>query len=197
MQNLASLQKVRGSFDLCRYVLNILSSLDLTPTAKLVLIELCDHYNPGKEDVFPSQEYISKRLGVSLRQVKDSITQLRKQNIILITKKANLNHYYFSNTFFALIGCENRTLKSAESAPACIEQIREQKNNRISFFQKKSAGQIEATTKLINESFNIEHKSPMDDFETAKNWLAGLTENELKHQFIKLRADEVKKNWGL
>jgi hypothetical protein len=56
---------------------------------------------------------------------------------------------------------------------------------------------IEATKKLIKETFDVKTKSPMDDFETAKKWLSELSGDELKHAFIRDRAEKVRKLWGL
>jgi hypothetical protein len=55
----------------------------------------------------------------------------------------------------------------------------------------------EQTKADLQASFSGERRSPMDDYETAVQWLDSLSEESLKLATIKKRADEVRAKWNL
>lgn len=85
-----------SQFKLTNYLLNNLSQFDITPIAKLVLLELSACYNPNKPDMFPKQKTLAKKIGVSERSVVRGIQELVKEGLILIESKYT-NHYVFTS----------------------------------------------------------------------------------------------------
>ena len=195
---------VLSQFELSKITLKNLNRFDLSPTAKLVLLALVDCYNPRTEEIFPKQKTIAEQLGISVSSVIRAIKELAHAQIVIYETKST-NRYKLTPTFFTLVkltaaSSQNESL-SCSKLPATIHgQKHEEKKNNVFQFQKNNEPKtisIETTRKMLEEKNNIQPKSPMDDRETAIQWLSELTENELKHSFIKLRADEIRKKWNL
>ena len=104
-----------SQFELTTYLLQNLKNFNLTPVAKLVLLELSSHYNEEKNNavVFPSTPYIAETLGIGLTATKKAINDLIKEGLIIKTKrdkvKGNYNKYAFTNKV------RNTTLKQSEN----------------------------------------------------------------------------------
>lgn len=88
-------------FRLSKILLNSLGLLGLSASTKLVLLYLCDCYNPNNQTVYPLQQTISDRLGVSLSSVKRAIKELSGEGLVVYETK-NSNLYRFSPKFFGL-----------------------------------------------------------------------------------------------
>lgn len=74
----------------------------LTPTTKLVLLGIARHYNPAKQDCFPSYSCICSHLGVSKKSVERAIKEL--VNVGFITYRTEkVNRYRFTGHFFASV----------------------------------------------------------------------------------------------
>lgn len=89
-------------FTLTKTTVNYLSALDITPTAKLVLIFLTTCYNPQKNEMFPKQQTIAAKIGISENRVVSGIKQLVQAN--LLTKRRipyGTNQYTFTEHFFS------------------------------------------------------------------------------------------------
>ena len=104
MQNAASMGTLQKptQFKLSKITLQSLSKFNISPTAKLVLLYLVDCYNPAKVYIFPKQETITDKLGISLSSVKRAVKELAKANIIIIELKFS-NRYNLTLTFFDLL----------------------------------------------------------------------------------------------
>ena len=89
-------------FKLSKITLQSLSKFKISPTGKLVLLYLVDCYNPAKVYVFPKQDTIADRIGISLSSVKRAVKELCSANIIVTELKFS-NRYSFTQTFFDLI----------------------------------------------------------------------------------------------
>lgn len=85
-----------SQFALTQNLLNNLSQFKLTPTAKLVLLELSSFYNPKKADMFPKQKTLAKKLGISERSVVRAIQELLNESLIMVECKYT-NHYKFTS----------------------------------------------------------------------------------------------------
>ncbi|MCM1003595.1 MAG: helix-turn-helix domain-containing protein [Candidatus Gastranaerophilales bacterium] len=83
-------------FDLSKKVLNNLSQYNLKPTAKLVLLYLCDCYNPKHGEMFPKQSTIANKLGISEVSVIRAIQELHKEGL-LISERKYTNKYKFTS----------------------------------------------------------------------------------------------------
>lgn len=81
-----------SQFELSKRVLNNLYKYDLKPIAKLVLLYLCDCYNPEHRKMFPKQSTIAKKLGVSEVSVTRAIQELHKEGLI-ISERKYMNSY--------------------------------------------------------------------------------------------------------
>ncbi len=81
-----------SQFELSKKVLNNLYKYDLKPIAKLVLLYLCDCYNPEHGKMFPKQATIAKKLGVSEVSVTRAIQELHKEGLI-ISERKYMNSY--------------------------------------------------------------------------------------------------------
>lgn len=81
-----------SQFELSKRVLNNLYKYDLKPIAKLVLLYLCDCYNPEHGKMFPKQSTIAKKLGVSEISVTRAIQELHKEGLI-ISERKYMNSY--------------------------------------------------------------------------------------------------------
>ena len=83
-------------YQLTTEIITKLNTLQLTPTAKLVLLYLTTCYNPNHREVFPKQKTIADKLGVSERSVTRAIQELFKEGLILIECKYT-NRYKFTS----------------------------------------------------------------------------------------------------
>lgn len=81
-----------SQFELSKKVLNNLYKYDLKPIAKLVLLFLCDCYNPEHGKMFPKQSTIAKKIGVSEVSVTRAIQELHKEGLI-ISERKYMNSY--------------------------------------------------------------------------------------------------------
>jgi hypothetical protein len=188
-----------SQFQLCKqiYTSGFLSNVDLTPAAKLVLIALANHYNPDKKDMFPSQEFISNQLGVSLKTVQRAVLELKNSSIVVYDTR-RVNHYSFTGIFFEMV---NLSCDMGQNVlKPCVKMSYKHKHEHVNnnenrhFYSKK---QIENTKEQLKDTFKIEVKSPMDDKQTAINWLNSLSADDLKHSFIAQRAEKVRKKWNI
>ena len=57
--------------------------LDLSSNRKFILLELADHADPDGRHVFPSQEFIARRTGYSVRQVRRILHELEGLGLII------------------------------------------------------------------------------------------------------------------
>jgi len=89
-----------SQFRLTNYLLNNLSQFDVSPIAKLVLLELSACYNPNKPDMFPKQKTLAAKIGVSERSIVRAIQELFKAGLILIECKYT-NRYVFTSKIVA------------------------------------------------------------------------------------------------
>ena len=56
--------------------------LDLSSNIKFILLELADHADPDGRHVFPSQEFIARRTGYSVRQIRRILHELEGLGLI-------------------------------------------------------------------------------------------------------------------
>ena len=97
------ISKTFTQFELTKHLLQNLKNFNLTPVAKLVLLELSSHYNEEKNNavVFPSTPYIAETLGIGLTAAKKAINDLVNEGLIIKSKRdkvrGNYNKYLFTN----------------------------------------------------------------------------------------------------
>ena len=56
--------------------------LDLSSNIKFILLELADHADPDGRHVFPSQRFIARRTGYSVRQIRRILHELEELGLI-------------------------------------------------------------------------------------------------------------------
>lgn len=83
-------------FELSKDILNKLYKFNLKPTAKLVLLYLCDCYNAKHRTMFPKQRTIADKLGISEASVIRAIQELHKEGLI-ISERQHTNKYKFTS----------------------------------------------------------------------------------------------------
>lgn len=114
-----------SSFDLSRAITfsKFFSKIKLSPSTKLVLRALCDHWNPEKGLMYPGQNFLAEATGASKRSVINSIFRLREKGIILTKRtKFGLN-YYFTKKFFELLELSNnKTTKNFRRANSALRK---------------------------------------------------------------------------
>ena len=113
MQNAALLQQKPTQFKLSKITLQSLSKFSISPTGKLVLLYLIDCYNPAKQYMFPKQETIADKLGISASSVRRGIKELSKTGLLVIELKFS-NRYRLTSIFFKVI---NMTPDSVQIEP--------------------------------------------------------------------------------
>lgn len=109
-----------SQFELTTNLLKNLNKFELTPTAKLVLLELTTHYNEDENGsvVFPSMQFIADTLGVGLTAVKQSIKDLISQGLIMQSKRSKVRGNY--NKYLLTPKVQNSTSERSEND--CLEQ---------------------------------------------------------------------------
>jgi predicted transcriptional regulator len=211
--------KING-FNLAQrlYTSGIAAAFDLNPTQILVLIGLASHFNPDKSVVFPSQEYLAKKLNISERSVVRAINELIKKRLIVKSKNGNNNLYAFTAIFFEAAGMSADTRQS--DTPPNDNLTHKQynsnyKNNTTSFFQKNTNSpnslsnleehikrknlheqttRLKQTTQYIENQKSIKTGSPLDfDKEQALEYIKNLGEFASNSSFAK----QLKTKWNL
>lgn len=76
-----------SQFELTNYLLNNLSQFNISPSAKLILLELSTYYNPKNADIFPKQKTLAKKIGISERSITRGISELVKAGLIMVECK--------------------------------------------------------------------------------------------------------------
>lgn len=135
-------------FELTTNILNNLKQFDLTPVAKLVLLELSTHYNGEKNGavVFPSIETIAETLGVGLTATKKAIKDLIAEGLIIKSKMSkvhgNYNKYCLTLKVQGVKG-HNTTYKRSEN------ELSKQSKNDLFYIGTNKDKQI--TNKEVNK----------------------------------------------
>lgn len=132
-----------SQFTLTNKLLQNLYKYKLTPTAKLVLLELSTCYNPKHGDMFPKQKTLANRIGVSEASVIRAIAELHREGLIISERKYT-NRYKFTSKILNQVtqdkcflqpnnvqveNSQNITSKPCNLQGTYIEQKKEQKRN--------------------------------------------------------------------
>lgn len=195
-----------SQFKLTNYLLNNLSQFKLTPTAKLVLLELSCFYNPRKADMFPKQKTIAMKLGISEASVIRAISELHKEGLIVSERKYT-NRYKFTSR----IGCElpqiekifesekmqvdilqNDNQQTDNLQPHEHEQIKEQIKEPTSVSEYKILKNyaVQKGAKNINAYINALKKNG-----SAKNIVEEHKKAEAKSLYMKSKTEETLKEY--
>jgi len=114
-----------SQFKLSKITLQSLSKFNISPTAKLVLLYLIDCYNPSKQYMFPKQETIADKLGISASSVRRGTKELSKAGLIVIELKFS-NRYTLTPKFFEVINMTPDIVQNDQ--PTCQNGMNHDKN---------------------------------------------------------------------
>jgi len=145
-----------SQFRLTNKLLQNLYKYDISPIAKIVLLELSRCYNPNKPDMFPKQKTLAGWIGVSERFIVRAIQELVKAGLIIIECKYT-NHYKFTSKIVAQTS-QNENFLDPENMSDDLSQ------NDIQNDDKLSAHDIEPMNELIKEPAKV------DDFKILKEY---------------------------
>lgn len=208
--NVTMLNNGLSQFEISKqiYFSGILNRINLSMSAKMVLIALANHYNPQKSGMFPSQKFISEQLGVSLKSVERAIKELKAANLVVyVTKKVNC--YYFTAKFFDEIKLsdEYRQIVGSDTRQNVAQtDNHEQKKNRV--FQKTFSAQRSnpAPAKTSQPKgmdyqpavldFSRDEETPWNDIEVAKQFICELKAS-MDNAFVKQRVQKILDHWRL
>ena len=172
-----------SQFKLTNYLLNNLSQFEITPIAKLVLLELSTCYNPNKPDMFPKQKTLAKKIGVSERSVVRGVQELIKAGLILVESKYT-NHYIFTSR----IGGEwaqNEKIFTPENMSDDLSQNDSLKRDNLSYHEH------EPIKEQINQPENVEDFKILKSYAESKGaknvalYIAALKRNGSAEKIIK------------
>lgn len=174
-----------SQFTLTNKLLQNLYKYKLTPTAKLVLLELSTCYNPKHGDMFPKQKTLANRIGVSERSVVRAISELVKEGLVLIECKYT-NHYKFSSRITSECA-ENLSedLRQNDIQPQDNLSVHEQKTKPISKPTDKEGGNVYSEDDQILIDYATKHG--------AKNIKTYVAKLKLSKSADKIIADYKKK----
>jgi len=193
LAKLSQFEVVRAIYDS-----GILSAESLSPATKLVLIAIAHHFNPNKEDMFPSQKFIAKQLGISERSAERAVIELKNAGLITYETK-KVNHYKFTSKFFNSVKLSDEFRQIVASDPRQIvgqTNKHEQKNNSFkkeTFFQNQPKG-IEYKT-LEPLKYERDDKTPENDLLTAKKYVQDLWQMR-QNPVIKTKLEKMFTIWG-
>lgn len=141
-------------FALTQNLLNNLSQFKLTPTAKLVLLELSSFYNPKKVDMFPKQKTLAKKIGISERSVVRAIQELLNEGLIMVECKYT-NHYKFTSRIVS---------QQAQNEKIFCDENMSQDLGKKDTKHNDNLAQHEQTIKPIKEPSNMEEFKILRDY---------------------------------
>ena len=156
------------------YTEGILGELDLTPTAKLFLWALCSHFNPENDSMFPSQQTVAKKLGISEKSAQRAVRELKNAGLIDYETK-RVNHYVFGKKFFELVKMsaavgQNVSHKGGQNVPLTKNKEKRKNNENFSFkFYKrgqKTCRNEQMAAKMVPNA--DETKKMLDEQKKAK-----------------------------
>lgn len=121
------------------YSSGLLAECDLTPSAKLFLWALCSHYNPNNETMFPSQQTVAKKLGISEKSAQRAVKELKTHGLIDYETR-RVNHYVFGPKFFELVkmsGVTGQNVLNEGGQNVLLTNNKEKIKNRRQVFSKE------------------------------------------------------------
>lgn len=193
LTNLTQFEIVRAIYDS-----GVLAKNELSPATKLVLIAIAHHFNPKKEDMFPSQKFIAKQLGISERSAERAVSELKKTGLISYETK-RVNRYKFTAKFFEDVKLSDKTRQIvADHTRQIVGQTNkhEQINNT---FQKNNFYSNQPKGIEYKDLEPLEHKrddkTPENDFETAQKFINDLLPMS-QNPVVKVRLEKIIRIWG-
>jgi len=93
------------SFNILRAITdtNFFSKAELGPTARLVMFNLANMYNPKKGFVYPKNNKLTKCTGAGERAVSQAVGELKDKGFIVIVFDENFRKIYFTQKTYELL----------------------------------------------------------------------------------------------
>lgn len=180
------------------YESGLFARYEMTQGAKLFLVALANHYNPKNPDMYPSQDFLAKKLGVNERTIRRAIVQLGELGLVEYETK-KVNHYKFTAKFFAEVkmSYKNGQIVRLNADKMSDKHIHEQKNNNKGGVLKFPSGQPKGIEypKAEPVVHVRDDRTPENDFETARNFVRKLWDMK-DNPVVKARFDKVLAIWG-
>lgn len=161
-------QKHLSAFDLTTNLIRGgLSSLDLSPNTKLVLLYLSTCYNERKGVVFPKIKTIAEAVGISEISCKRAIKELLKENCILKSKRfKNSNEYVITKKILEAkqIDTKPEQKDTSKSIKLILPIEHELKQEEIKEQQTKEEIKKSEAKKVVEVAFSNSSKpcKPLD-----------------------------------
>jgi len=133
-----------SAFEITQKTLRNLNKFNLTPVAKLVLLELTTHLNEKTNGsvVFPSIEYIANILGVGLTATKKAIKDLINEGLLIKSKRSKVNGNY--NKYLLTPKVQNPTSERSQN-----ELSKQSDSDRFMMITNNHEQNKEQTTKDV------------------------------------------------
>lgn len=187
------------------YTSGLLQQVKLSATAKLVLIALVNHYNPKKKDMFPSQKFMANQLGISEKSAERAIKDLKAEGLVIYATK-KVNHYKFTQKFFEQVKLSDKIRQNVgNDVRQIVGQTKEheQKNNKVQFENSFKGGYKQNSYQQAGvdyqryepPKYEVDEKTPLSDFETAKAYLVELQPME-NIPVVRKKMQDVRFHWA-
>lgn len=159
-----------SSFDLSNafYYSGFCEKVKLKDSEYRVLNALIKHYNAKKEDMYPSQSFMAKKLGLTKRSVANAIVSLRNKGLIIYDCK-KCNHYKFTKLFFDLLQISSQDEKFTPND----ENLNSQGGKIFTPHDENfSSKQINRTNKKQKENFSKSFNEQRREDSKKKEWIS-------------------------
>lgn len=172
-----------SQFRLTNYLLNNLSQFDITPIAKLVLLELSTCYNPNKPDMFPKQKTLAKKIGVSERSVVRGIQELVKEGLILIESKYT-NHYIFTSRIGGELS-QNEKIFTPENMSDNLRQNDNLKRDNLSHHEHEPIKEQNKEPENVEDFKILKSYAESKGAKNVTSYIAALKRNGSAEKIVK------------
>lgn len=132
--------------------------LNLSSSALTTLFSFAYHYNTLRNDMFPTQNYISTRTGLSLSSIKRAIKELGEKGLILKIRTKSGNTYKFTQKFFEelnLIPTKSQIepFRKSNMTPPKIEQLEKNNLNKTLSIEMNDLNNLKQIDSMIHTQF--------------------------------------------
>lgn len=164
----------------------------LTPTTKLVLLGIARHYNPAKQDCFPSYSCICAHLGISKKSVERAIKELVNAGFITY-RTEKVNRYRFTGHFFASVNLsvDMRQIDAQDMRQFDAQTNKEEKRKKKADFLKNFSEEEDSQN---SDSRQENLTCGTNETETQKDSVQQAMYVDLKSRAVPKKEKEVIEN---
>jgi DNA-binding Lrp family transcriptional regulator len=180
------------------YDSGILAENGLSPATKLVIIALAHHFNPKREDMFPSQKFIAKKLGISERSAERAVAELKKVGLITYETQ-RVNHYKFTEKFFESVKMSDKSRQNVgNDTRQNVGQTNKHEQIKNNFKKENIFSNQPKGMKYMDlkpSKYIRDERTPENDLQTAQNYVKELLPMS-QNPLIKAKLDKIFQIWG-